>query len=58
MNCDHNFFKVKDDIDYIDEQPKPNSAYVLVVCVYCGHVRRVYMDGSIVIVKEGGVVKP
>lgn len=61
-NCNHQLFKVCSDHEELRKDPNSTSAhfdptpymYAVVVCAYCGHVRHVYANGTIKIVKEYG----
>lgn len=59
-HCNHSFVKVCSDHGSFKNDPNSTSAhfdptpymYAVVVCAWCGHVRHVYADGTIKIIKE------
>jgi len=51
-NCKHQFFNML--ADYNDEEKK---LFVIVVCVYCGQIRKIWQDGKVEITKEYGEIK-
>jgi len=68
-NCNHILFLVKTDVDYSRSnlsttmgtysnsyEAVDNSIHAVVVCAYCGHVRKLYADGRVVVVKDFGEV--
>jgi len=64
--CNHLFIKVCSNHESPKQDPNNTSAYfdstpylyAVVVCAWCGHVRHIYADGTIKIIKEHGETKP
>ena len=58
LNCSHEFVVTKLDVDYgADAQPLYNSAHCVVVCLYCGQVRKVYSTGKVLVEKQEGEIQ-
>ena len=56
--CDHQLFVTKIDTDRdANKKVLPNTTHATIVCAYCGHVRKLYTDGTVVVEKEYGEVK-
>jgi hypothetical protein len=54
QSCDHEF------IQFADKQAKEKTGIVMkvrAVCIYCGHSRNIYEDGTVEIIMEKGDVK-
>jgi len=60
-NCNHQFIKVCSDHNknYQDKNSTSQyqveeKMYAIVVCAWCGHVRHVYANGDIKVIKDHG----
>jgi len=56
MNCDHQLVEMAR-YDDVKGCPDSRGECVKLVCAYCGHVRLVYEDGTIELIKEHGTIK-
>ena len=50
-NCSHDFFAMLPDLDQVT-----GLSHTVVICAYCGQVRRLWCDGRIEVVKEYGSI--